>query len=86
MLHQHSFDGPQSELEALLVRWHQYLSENGLTGKCDVNIDRRENWFILDGWVDSFKTKCCLLDMIPEINGSRWIVDRIRIGRPLCAC
>jgi hypothetical protein len=86
MLQQRNFDGPQSELEALLVRWQQHLSEHGLIGKCDVRFDRRENWFILDGWVDSFRTKCRLLDMIPEIDGARWIVDRIRIGRPLCVC
>ena len=86
MLQQQTIGGPQDELEELQSRWHQYVSENGLADKCEVNIDRRENWFVLDGWVDSFKTKCQLLDMVPEIDGARWIVDRIRIGRPLCAC
>jgi hypothetical protein len=47
---------------------------------CAVEVDRQGKWFILRGKVNSHLTRSHLFDLIPEIDGARWIVDQLRVG------
>ena len=62
--------------------WNQLALELGVTERCQVEIERDGNWFVLQGWVDCQQTKGRLFSLVPEIDGEQWIVDRIRLGEP----
>jgi hypothetical protein len=70
----------------LSENWNQLAQELGVADRCQVEIEREGNWFVLHGWVDSQQTKGRLFSLVPEIDGEQWIVDRIRLGRPELSC
>ena len=69
-----------SVLVMMMERWQALTLRRGVIDLCDVRIGRQDHWFVLEGKVDSFGTKCDLLALVPEFDGARWIVDRIRVG------
>jgi osmotically-inducible protein OsmY len=55
--------------------------ERGVQNRCDLNVRRDGNWYVLQGCVDSYRTKRKLLKLVPEVNGNQWIVDKLEVGR-----
>jgi hypothetical protein len=71
-----------SILDELRKSCKELLMERGVHDLCCYDIKQDGNWFIIEGWVDSQTTKCHIFAKVPEFEGARWIVDRIRIGAP----
>jgi hypothetical protein len=70
------------ELLAFVQRWQTLIEERGICQDCMIEVEREDHWFVIHGWVNSFGTKGMLFELVPEIDGARWIVDRVRVGRP----
>jgi len=64
----------------LTARGTEILRRRGVDGRCSVQIEQSGRWFVLRGRVDSHGTRSRLFGAIPESNGARWIVDKLRIG------
>lgn len=73
---------PDAQVVELMADWQGLVDAGEVTRDCQLEVTRQEHWFVLSGWVGSFGAKCRLLALVPEHDGARWIVDRIRVGRP----
>lgn len=60
-------------------RVREFLERNGLESRAEVRVARRERWLVLDGIVESQRTKTALIQMAPRVDGAQWIIDRLRI-------
>jgi len=49
---------------------------------CDVEVSKEGRWFTLSGRVGTQHEKSALFELVPEIDGARWIVDRLHVGPP----
>ncbi len=70
----------EDALRMLHANWNRLKTEVIPGSDWNVQVRQEDHWFVLTGWVDSFGTKGRLLSAVPEIEGARWIVDRIRVG------
>lgn len=68
-------------LNDFLYDGEQALEERGLDREFGLRAFRRGNWFLIGGRVDSHQTKSIIFGLVPEIDGARWIVDRLLVGR-----
>ena len=68
-------------LEDFLESGQRALEERGLDREFGLRVFRRGRWFLIGGRVDSHQTKSIIFGMVPEIDGARWIVDRLHVGR-----
>ena len=68
-------------LNDFLSDGEQALEELGLDREFGLRAFRRGPWFLIGGRVDSHQTKTIVFALVPEIDGARWIVDRLHIGR-----
>jgi len=75
-------EGEDPAVRDLLERWRQLLSGRENAEDCIIQVKKQDHWFTLEGWVDSFGTKGLLFSLVPEFDGARWIIDRIRVGKP----
>lgn len=57
----------------------EYLAREGLESGVDVCVARRGPWFVLDGCVQSQRLKASIIGLVPEVDGHRWVVDRVRV-------
>jgi len=73
---------PDAQLIEVQAAWQRLVDSGQVDRSCRVEIARQEHWFVLSGWVDSFGAKCRLMALVPEHEGARWIVDRLRVGQP----
>lgn len=48
----------------------------------NVNVERREQWFVMRGIVASQSQRTMLFKAVPRQDGAQWIVDRIMVGKP----
>lgn len=76
---------PDQQVVEVMVAWQRLVDGGQVDRGCRVEVERQQHWFVLSGWVDSFQAKCRLMALVPEHEGARWIVDRIRVGRPEAA-
>ncbi|MFO8071068.1 MAG: hypothetical protein R6V85_04260 [Polyangia bacterium] len=65
-----------NELEMFLERSEQLLRYR----EGQVEVERQGKWFVLEGTVDSHRTRSQLFSLVPRKDGAQWIVDRIRVG------
>ena len=68
-------------LDDFLEIGDRVLSERGLGREYWLRVIRHGHWFLIGGRVDSHQTKLIIFGLVPEIEGARWIVDRLHIGR-----
>jgi len=68
------------EVRRLMRRAEGYLSEQALAEACSLAVKKQGRWFTISGKVDSHRTKTALFGLVPEHDGARWIVDRLRVG------
>lgn len=67
--------------KALTERFRRVVEARGLGAECDVVVERDGRWFVLRGRVDSHGTRSALISQVPEIDGARWVVDHLQVGR-----
>jgi hypothetical protein len=60
----------------------EFLAGDRGSVRCSVEPEQDVSWLVLEGWVDSTRTKSRLFSLVPKINGASWIVDRLRVGKP----
>jgi len=58
----------------------QVLRERGLGSEFGLQVFRHGCWFFIGGRVDSHQTKSIIFALVPELDGARWIVDRLHVG------
>jgi hypothetical protein len=68
-------------LEDFLESGEQILEKLGLDREFGLQVFRRGCWFLIGGRVDSHQTKSIIFSLVPEMEGARWIVDRLHVGR-----
>lgn len=68
------------DIEQYEQRARAFLVDRGVQKRCSLEVHRNRNWFVLDGRVDSYGTKIALVNLVPKIEGARWVVDRVHIG------
>jgi hypothetical protein len=68
-------------LDDFLENGHRALSERGLGREYGLRVVRHGRWFLIGGRVDSHQTKSIVFALVPEMDGARWIVDRLHVGR-----
>jgi len=75
-------DGPGDPyLNDFMRSGERMLEERGLDREFGLRAFRRGRWFLIGGRVDSHQTKSIIFSLVPEIDGARWIVDRVHVGR-----
>jgi hypothetical protein len=68
-------------LDDFLESGDRVLQERGLDREFGLRAFRRGRWFLIGGRVDTYQTKSIVFGLVPEIEGARWIVDRLHVGR-----
>lgn len=68
------------EVDGLARRARQLIGQGEKLAPCKVSISMQGRWFTISGRVDSQRTKSALFELVPEIDGARWIVDRVHVG------
>ena len=68
-------------LNEFLHDGEQALEERGLDREFGLRAFRRGHWFLIGGRVDSHQTKTIIFALVPELDGARWIVDRMHVGK-----
>ncbi len=71
-----------SRADDLHQKARSMLRKKGIDHLCDLDISQQNNWFIIQGKVDSQRTKSSIFQMVPKIEGHQWIVDKVQVGRP----
>jgi hypothetical protein len=54
------------------------LIERGVGHFCHVTVNRKGQWFELQGAIDSQWTRAVLFSLVPKNNGRRFIIDKLR--------
>jgi len=57
----------------------RYLKQQNLSLFCDIDINTIGQWFAFEGQIDSHTTRSILFSMVPKQNGSRYVIDRLRV-------
>jgi len=65
--------------EGFLEKAASLFLDRGVQNRCDLNVRRDGNWYVLQGRVDSYRTKRKLLKLVPEVDGNQWIVDKLEV-------
>ncbi len=60
----------------------RFLIELGVGHYCHVTVNRKGEWFELNGQIDSRRSRGVIFSMVPPINGKRYVVDKMRIVNP----
>lgn len=60
----------------------RFLIERGVGHYCHVTVNRSGEWFELDGQIDSQWSRGVIFNMVPPINGKRYVVDKLKIVAP----
>jgi osmotically-inducible protein OsmY len=77
VLHDHRSCGDATDIARRIRR----LLRDGKGGApCNLQVERKGNWFTLEGRVETQRMKSAIFEMVPEIDGARWIVDKIHVG------
>lgn len=66
--------------EALRQRARKLLQEKAQGDAFHLKISQQGRWFTLEGRVESQHIKSKIIEIVPEVQGARWIVDRIHVG------
>lgn len=79
--HDPGYTDPLVKRIARKIRVAEYSSNTNRDTDVDINIDikRRGKWFVLRGFVDSYKTKLKLFSWVPKFAGKQHIVDKVRV-------
>jgi len=64
-----------------LERANRLFQTRGVLEECDLVVQVKDHWYILQGRVDSHQTKSKLFGLVPSHEGSQFIVDRLRVGQ-----
>lgn len=68
-------------LNDFLANGDRVLEERGLDREFGLRAFRHGRWFLIGGRVDTHQTKSIVFGLVPEMDGARWIVDRLHVGK-----
>jgi len=68
-----------SILDAYKLSISALIMKKRVEGWCTLEVERKGLWFVLAGPVDSQSTKRALISLVPELDGVRYVVDRLHV-------
>lgn len=68
------------DVRRFIERADRYLSAEVLAQRCSLMVEKQGHWFMIGGRVDSHQTKTAIFGLVPELDGAKWIVDRLHVG------